>query len=106
MELYKSIDTGELIWNNDLVWSEDFDAYVFEDREYWLDDDMADVEAFTLLDVEDWDTFKLWCKQEDLKENDYLSLAKYVYLADYQYEIVDGKLIPQTFEEFLRNKKR
>ena len=56
MELEKDYyvdESGEVFSEDeiDVVWSEDFEAFILrdDDREYFLDDDMSDIETFHLI---------------------------------------------------------
>lgn len=108
MDLFRSLDCGELVWSNGMSWSEDFGAYIRDedDREYWLDDDMSDIETFEMLDTSDWNTYKIWCKFEGLKENDYKSLQRFSYLSNAGLvQQPNGRYRLQTLEEWLHERK-
>jgi hypothetical protein len=79
MELFRSEETGELVFSSHMWYEEEFKAFLHSDdtREYFMDDDELEHGLFHAVDEEDFNIFKEWCHQEDLKENDAKSLFLY-----------------------------
>jgi hypothetical protein len=83
MELYKT-PNNELIWSDDYYYDENFDGYIHNDdyRDFWLDDDMSDVEVFELLDTNKQETYILWCQYEQIEPKYASNLMKFLELVE------------------------
>jgi hypothetical protein len=82
MKLYQSFE-GQLVFSDDMCFAYDYkDEKVYTSRDILncLDDSLSDFEYFTEENANDLNFYKLWCKQEGLKEGRFESLEKYMEL--------------------------
>jgi hypothetical protein len=82
MELFRSEETGELVFSSYMSYEEEFSAYIHQDdtREFYMDDDELEHGLFHEVDPDSFAIYKEWCHQESLKENDAKSLFLYFKL--------------------------
>ena len=68
MKLFKGCFSDEYVWEEDVVFEENFDAYIlYEDvREFYMDDESADIELYYEVEINQA-TFVKYCRQERLQ---------------------------------------
>lgn len=82
LQLFRNKYSGELLWSDEMFYESEFDGYIHEldQEEYYMDDEMADIEVYELLDKILYSSYKNWCFKNKLNENDYGVLVKYFIL--------------------------